>query len=94
MDRQTDGWVNKWQGQSTLPLGVLVHEVPLPVERVGRGDVRVEHVGVLERVQLAHVEHGRAQVGRSVRERTVRTILSAEAARVRVVHAHARLVIP
>lgn len=71
-----------------MPLGVFVDEVPLSVEGVGRGVVvRVECV------QLAHVQHGGAQVGRSVCERAMRPVLGAEAARVRVVYAHASFVV-
>lgn len=47
----------------------------------------------MRREQLARVEHRRPQVGRSVRERAVRAVLRTEAARVRIVHAHARFVV-
>lgn len=78
----------------TLPLGVFVLQIAFPVERVGRGGVAVGHVGVVERLQLAHVQHGRAQVGRAVGEGAVGAVLGAQPARVRVVHAHACLVVP
>lgn len=77
-----------------LPFRVLVHQVALLVEYVRpvRRGIRIR-VRILQRLDLLDVVHGRAQVVIAVREGAMRAILHAKATGVRVVHAHARLVV-
>lgn len=77
-----------------LPLWVLVHQVTLFVEYVRpvRGGVRIR-VRILQRLDLLDVVHGRTQVVIAVCESAMRAILHAKTTSVRVVHAHACLVV-
>lgn len=77
-----------------LPLGVLVHEVALLVEDVGpvSGGVGIE-VRILHRLDLLDIVDRRPEVVVAMGEGAVRPVFNAVAPRVRVVDAHAGLVI-
>ena len=77
-----------------LPLGILVHQVPLLVQYIRPvvGAVTVE-VRVLHRLELFDIVDRRTQVVVAMGERAVRPVLDAEATGVSVVHAHAGLVV-
>lgn len=76
-----------------LPLGILVHQIPLLVQGIRPVQTVSPVLGTLQRLQLLDVEHGRTLVLGAVSECTVVAVLHAVAPGVRVVDAHACLVV-
>lgn len=78
-----------------MPLGVFVHEISFFVQNVGSvggGAVRFR-VWIFQSLNFFDIVHGRSKIAVSVRKGAMGAIFNTETSSVRVVHAHAGLVI-
>lgn len=77
----------------TLPLGIFIHQVAFLVQCIGTIRGAPVRFGGLQRLDFFDIIYGRPMVLAAVRKGTMQAILSAKAATVRIMYAHAGLVV-